>query len=294
MGQYSKKQMLIHLKEIDFNYQDEKEGDGSELPGGTGALAILNKTVKELKQIGILDENTNGCDNDDMIINEEKFFSFFLQHSIIDKQTIAINAIKKGLSLYEKKTVEEKEIVKEGEHNLRRLRLKTIYLASLTQHLFCSPVDLPATLSMTSLKFISERFFAAPKIEAEDLIERLIFIAESDDSEVMKIQKDLKDIQDIFFHITLKEVIREMDNDDLESFTSFCTGFNYLPQRHQKGEFKIKIEFNVSEMEEMSLPVAHTCVNILKLPAQAYGNDKKVFLSKLHTAMKNSKGFSMG
>ena len=146
---------------------------------------------------------------------------------------------------------------------------------------------------MTSLKYVSERFFAAPKIEAEDLIERLVFDAESDVSELRKIQEDLKDNQDIFFNITLKEVIREMDNDDLESFISFCTGFNYLPHRHHNGAFKIKIEFNVSEMEEMSLPVAHTCVNTLKLPAQAYGNDKEIFKSKLHKAMKLSKGFSI-
>ena len=145
-------------------------------------------------------------------------------------------------------------------------------------------------LSIRSLKYVSDRFFAVPKIEAEDLIERLIFITESHNSKVMKIQEKLKDNRDIFFNITPKEIIREMDNDDLESFSSFCTRFNYLPHHDQKDEFNVIIEFNVSEMEEMSLPVAHTCVNTLKIPAHAYRNDKKVFLSKLHTVMQNWKG----
>ena len=113
--------MLIHLKEISLSYQDEKKGDSLELLGGTNALAILNKTVKELKQMGILDENANGCDDDGMIINEEKFFSIFLQQSIVDKRTIAINAIKMGLSLYERKMHKKKEIITKGEHKFGRL-----------------------------------------------------------------------------------------------------------------------------------------------------------------------------
>ena len=153
-------------------------------------------------------------------------------------------------------------------------------------------VYLPPILKQTSLKYVSERFFAAPHITADELIERLVLCEPAES--VKKKQKKFKETQTKFFNTTLKEVIQEMGNDDLESFTSFCTGFNYLPHRHQKGAFKIIIEFNITEMKnEMSLPVAHTCDNTLKLPAQAYGNDKEIFKSKLHKAMKLSKGFSI-
>ena len=59
--------------------------------------------------MGILDEDPDGCDDDGMIINEEKFFSVFLQQNIIDNQMIAINGIKMGLSLCERKMLKKRK-----------------------------------------------------------------------------------------------------------------------------------------------------------------------------------------
>ena len=93
------------------------------------------------------------------------------------------------------------------------------------------------------MKYVSERFFAAPHITADELIERLV-LCEPAESE-QKNRKKFKETQTKFFNTTLKEVIQEMDNDDLDSFTAFCTGFNYLPHRNQKCALKIIIEFNI-------------------------------------------------
>ena len=93
-GKYSKKQMLIHLKEIDLDYQHQNE-DRSETNTyklvGKRARDIVHKSVKHLKSLNILDDDWNEYD-DNLMIDEEHFFSIYLQKTIIEKQKIAIDA----------------------------------------------------------------------------------------------------------------------------------------------------------------------------------------------------------
>ena len=140
--------------------------------------------------------------------------------------------------------------------------------------------------ALSTLKYVSEKLFAKPSVESKDLISLLVLF-EDDEKKPLEHQKE-------FFNTVLKDVIREMTNEERKQFTFFCSGYDYLPHRvDTKEKFCIVVEFSYEEMEATSLPVAHTCVNTLKLPGEAYGNNKARFKSKLLKAMELSKGFSM-
>ena len=71
----------------------------------------------------------------------------------------------------------------------------------------------------------------------------------------------------------------------LNSFVTFCTGLDYLPDPDGRPDFKIIVEFNFSEAEEGSYPSAHTCVNTLNLPGFLYLKGADDFEKKLLEAI---------
>jgi hypothetical protein len=76
------------------------------------------------------------------------------------------------------------------------------------------------------------------------------------------------------------------DNNFLGTFLSYCTGQSFIPDLGcPESSFKVTVEFNFSEMDKDSWPVAHTCDNVLKLPGTAYDGNAETFASKLEKAM---------
>jgi hypothetical protein len=64
------------------------------------------------------------------------------------------------------------------------------------------------------------------------------------------------------------------------------------PQRPTDCKFKIVIEFH-DEMEGNALPMAHTCVKVMKFPSSAYDGDKEMLREKLVHALANKAFFMM-
>jgi hypothetical protein len=91
----------------------------------------------------------------------------------------------------------------------------------------------------------------------------------------------------------LVDVIRSMANDDpdfLATFVMYVLGYDYLPV-----EVPIVVEFTYNEFRDKNakdtmeddknqnnaLPMAHTCVHVLKLPGTAYDADEHLIRTKL-------------
>ena len=73
-----------------------------------------------------------------------------------------------------------------------------------------------------------------------------------------------------------------VDYPSTQRFVHFVTASPYLPAPElMEDKDKIKIEFSASEMTYESLPVAHTCHNILKFPHFAYDNNSETLREKL-------------
>ncbi len=96
-----------------------------------------------------------------------------------------------------------------------------------------------------------------------------------------------KDTQNLF-EVRMAELLRQKMKDEpsfMSNFVEFCTGSPFIPDIDLNPDFHVRLEFNGSEMEEDFLPVVHTCDNCIKIPAQAYNADIKLFEEKLATAM---------
>jgi hypothetical protein len=94
----------------------------------------------------------------------------------------------------------------------------------------------------------------------------------------------------------LKEILYELEKKQKSiagDFLEFATGSRYLPQRPTECKFKIVIEFH-DEMESNALPMAHTCVKVVKFPSSAYDGKKDILHEKLVHALANKKYFMMG
>ena len=72
-----------------------------------------------------------------------------------------------------------------------------------------------------------------------------------------------------------------------QCFVHYATASPYLPAPElMEDKDKIKIEFSASEMTCESLPVAHTCPNILKFPHFAYDNNSETLRKNLELAFR--------
>ena len=80
-----------------------------------------------------------------------------------------------------------------------------------------------------------------------------------------------------------------LDPSDLHTqrFVHYATASSHLPDPGlMESKDKIKIEFDASEMTEDSLPMAHTCDNILKFPLWVYDNNSETLEEKLRFALR--------
>ena len=258
--------MLIQFAEIGTKFMDRDENSGKEFLMDS-ANDILGKSLKWLLEQGIIPDI--GDNDENKIINLNNFFTIYLQTKI-KNQSIAINALKEGLSL------EGKSL--SSTCSFQEIKYKFIQI-------FCfriiGRVCLYDTLFLVPLSYVSETFFTTSNIEADELLERLIY---NDDVE----------LYEFFFDSVLKEVIMEMTPEERKYFLFFCTGYNFLPldDNSDSEDFQIDVEFD-SELGAASLPESHTCEKTLVLPEEAYGNDKGIFKEKLFQAMAHSKAGTM-
>lgn len=73
----------------------------------------------------------------------------------------------------------------------------------------------------------------------------------------------------------------------MQRFVHYATASPYLPAPElMESTDKITIEFSASEMTYESLPVAHTCDNVLKFPHFAYDNNSETLREKLELAFR--------
>jgi HECT-domain (ubiquitin-transferase) len=75
----------------------------------------------------------------------------------------------------------------------------------------------------------------------------------------------------------LVDLLKAASQTFLEDFFWFSTGYTYVP----RSDFQIKVEFNYCEMNPDSLPVAHTCDMLIKLPGQVYDANRQVLEQNL-------------
>jgi HECT-domain (ubiquitin-transferase) len=76
------------------------------------------------------------------------------------------------------------------------------------------------------------------------------------------------------------------DNDFLRDFVWFVTGSSYV----QRLTNEITVEFNYKESSfQDSLPVAHTCAKLIKLPGHAYDGSREVLEMKLDKSIQYTK-----
>ena len=97
----------------------------------------------------------------------------------------------------------------------------------------------------------------------------------------------------------LPEILQEMEEPMLKKFVHYVTGFSFIP----RVDFQIKIEFNFADYAHLdppqfneSLPYAHTCDRLMKIPGTAYagseGGQRATFQTKLTQALGNYQGFT--
>jgi hypothetical protein len=144
------------------------------------------------------------------------------------------------------------------------------------------------------LEALSSIYFANPDLEAHDFLDEngewLPFICPTQ-QDYGKDEALLAECAGNQFQImnALKDMIRKSDSKWLGDFLCFCTGCSFLPEVSIYTEYKLSIEFNLKETDPEMLPVAHTCVNTLKLPFQAYGGDEEKFENKLRQSVDYSR-----
>jgi len=105
--------------------------------------------------------------------------------------------------------------------------------------------------------------------------------------------------QEKFFEGDFKKYLREeasKNSDFLEEFVQFCTGSNYLPFASPGVDkpFKITVEFNFTQPEPGCHPMAHTCVDTIRLPGTGiyFGSFDKL-CKKMKEALAQCSRFDM-
>ena len=150
------------------------------------------------------------------------------------------------------------------------------------------------------LEAVQKIAFSKPQISAEDIIDALVPVycagweqkdedgrRSSFGSEADKVMHQHE--QETFFKNILCQILIEKERKQkfkyLLLFVKFCSGYDYLPDRDGNPDFKITVEFNFTERVKDSDPLAHACVNNLKLPGMLYTDGRKGFEKKLTEAL---------
>jgi hypothetical protein len=159
-------------------------------------------------------------------------------------------------------------------------------------------IDWAVCFQLLPPEAVSKIAFAEQLIQEDDLVDQdgnlrfIKFVKEENTKEAKNAMECYKETQEqLKKAITL--LFQEKARDDpvfLTRFVSYCTGQSYIPDIDLNPDFKILIEFNYSEMLDDHLPVVHTCVKTMKLPASAYDSNIETFQQKLSQAMAFSKG----
>lgn len=136
------------------------------------------------------------------------------------------------------------------------------------------------------IEALNQLLFCHQNIEAEEVINALVpcYCEFEDDAIVqtnqiiMLSEEEIAGEQKKRMKGILVDLLNDADPKFLGLFVWYATGFRYIP----RSNFHIKVEFNDVEMEDDSLPVAHTCDMLLKLPARAYDCNRELLLEKLN------------
>ena len=117
---------------------------------------------------------------------------------------------------------------------------------------------------------------------------------EGTDSDMIQHREQQEHFFDGDFKRYLKEESSKKSN-FLEEFVQFCTGMNYIPYVAPGEEtFKIIVEFNFMAPEPGGHPLAHTCVNTIRLPGMdMYFGDYDVFCQKMEESLAHCNRFDM-
>lgn len=156
--------------------------------------------------------------------------------------------------------------------------------------------------SLTPIEIVNALVFSRSKIEPEDVITAIQVCYDHP----IEINNDsLKKAVDGYQRCILNEIeidgkkvltgalpdmLRESKDDAqfLEDFVYFVTGYRYIPNARMNKDFRIIVEFNLSECGDDDLPVAHTCVLTIKIPGMAYYGNKEIFVEKLKKSIELS------
>uniref|UniRef100_A0A7S2EI47 HECT domain-containing protein n=1 Tax=Trieres chinensis TaxID=1514140 RepID=A0A7S2EI47_TRICV len=235
---YDRSELLQHINEIGFQYSGNIKEHFLGQP--------LSLYLKE------------GSPNE--LITIESFFKVVLPEILVNNRSIAIDAIKEGLTL-------------DGH------------------------IQFPNIFRAMPLEALGKVVFSNPIITSEDVIS-LMEPEYCVELSYEPVDEQLIEGQRLFFKETLPKALRTKEENEraneceykkkvanktdfLSKFVSFSTGYAYLPHCDVGSEFKITIEFDFAESTEDSLPVAHTCENILKFPGWVYDNNVEKLLASL-------------
>jgi HECT-domain (ubiquitin-transferase) len=136
------------------------------------------------------------------------------------------------------------------------------------------------------LDVLTDLLFFQPAIKVEDIISALVpKYPEEEDIEVFCFESQMRVLEIVesddkkrIRKGILIDLLKGANQAFLKDFLWFTTGYEYMP----RSNFTITVEFNYDEnMDEGSLPVAHTCIMLLKLPYLAYDSNPEVLEQKL-------------
>jgi len=138
-------------------------------------------------------------------------------------------------------------------------------------------------------------FFKQSGVKAEDVIAVLSVMYHAEQHPAEWISNQVKILEIISDGLTgfLPELLRDLEEKDPDfpsKFVEYATGSPYLPHLESNPDFKITIEFNSEDQDikdPNSLPVAHSCINLVKFPATAYEGSKETLKEKLIYSLKN-------
>jgi hypothetical protein len=119
------------------------------------------------------------------------------------------------------------------------------------------------------------------------------FVQHEDDHKISECERDIQLETQHLFERGMERLFAEKLEADpmfIVNFLNLCTGSEFIPDIDAHPEYKIVVEFNSSETQAHHLPVVHTCVNLLKIPAMAYDGDMEIFEEKLKITMKHAGG----
>jgi HECT-domain (ubiquitin-transferase) len=158
-------------------------------------------------------------------------------------------------------------------------------------------INLPTLFRGIPMDYIDRMIFAAKDVTAKAVLSviQVVYdesIQEFTEAQKMIIQKG-NGYDDDPWMGCLPELLRAKETADRTFMTQFvrhCTGSDYMPHPESNPDYHIIIEFNNKESESPeSLPVVHTCSNVLKLPGSAYNGSYEVLEDKLLAALAYSK-----